>query len=299
MKSIRTLFAISVLFFNISISNAEPSTNELIKIELNQKTGIATVVATSETLLSHSYFTHPNYKGYVIQIRGNNSIFEGIEPAAVLTIEGPYRIDTRGITASLLINDVEVVAGNSGANKTKRTKKNGSQFSSTALDRKSKLRKLVDVTNTEWTDGNITTGTSQVKAGLLSEWVKIDDLVELSRSNFKIAFKACFDEALPNDVKLKSVAGAFSKNDVGFAVESLALGNAFSPKYKEGRAGFRKDVNELLNNLGDEASILTLVTSARIKNNGEVDDLRKVYAILFLNKDTREFVQIFVVEGTM
>lgn len=165
------------------------------------------------------------------------------------------------------------------------------------LDKKSPLRKQAERLNTKWSDNNITTGTSIVKVSRLDPSVDLESRGELAQNSFRSAFFDRFDERFPENIGVKVSSTAFERNDVAFAASALNEGNAGSDHGKEFKAQFRRDIRKLIVKLGDESKILTLKTTAHLANNGDTEDMRYLYSILFINLETREMVQIFVVEG--
>ena len=171
------------------------------------------------------------------------------------------------------------------------------------LEEGSRLQVATENLSEEWGDGNISTGTTRIRAGRLNLRLTTrgDALKRLSESNFKEEFEwgAYSDRELPGDVPIKTKVKAFTPGDIKAAVEALAQGNAYSPEYEEGRAIFRDGLKEALSLLGSGHNLYTLVSKAKIPFEVYGEEEFDVYSIMFLNKNTKKALRIFVIEGTM
>jgi hypothetical protein len=264
------------------VSTSAFADNSLSSIKLNQASGTAEVCSTVEIFKNNEIFSHQSYSGYVIKISGSNSIFDGLASSAKICLAGPYKIDSKGFAPHLNISQVEV---------------SRKQESATVVKKASvKLSNLVEEIGTKWRDNNITTGTSVVTLGNLSVAPTVSTGKQISEKNFRAEYNRLKDSKLSLDVKLKTVARAFSIKDIDVAAAALGKGNAYSPEYTQGLSEFKADLKTLLSNLGETADLITLTTSATIEEDGEAT---KVYSMMFVNKKTLIAIKIFVVEGRM
>jgi len=279
-----------ILFSFVSFAN-----NTLTSLELNQITKTAKICASPLVFVENEIFYHPDFHGYIIKISGDNSIFEGIGDNTEVCVAGPYRIDSRGFAPHLYINDIAVVSEQPGNTDTP-------LFSLGKLNQEDRLRKKVDEVNTEWSDGNITTGTSSVISGRVVSKINEKNLKNLSQFIFLENLKYFVDyenDQLPSDSKINTTVYNYHKKSLNLTSTALADGNAFSPEYEEGILIFEKDLKAMANLLGANKSIKVLVTKTRMADEEDMERLRTVYSIVYININTQKYFNVFVVEGTM
>ncbi|MBI1860530.1 MAG: hypothetical protein HYR96_06400 [Deltaproteobacteria bacterium] len=256
--------------------------DNLKTLTFNKEAGTARVCATVKVLKGTGPFSHSAFSG-VINISGENSIFDDYNDSDEVCVEGAYRVDSRGFVAHLYIRDVEVVGGDKGAD--------SEEAIVDELPETSPLRKLAEKINSDW-DTNITSGLTRVTAGKLHTKLNLKTLKELSAANFR----AEYEEALSDKAKLTTKTGKYAEKDIAMIVEAVAEGNDYAPENKSDRAGLKKEVTSLVGRLGKTESLLTLVAQTQLPATDDALAIN-IYAILLVNKDTGLAVRIFVIQG--
>ena len=161
---------------------------------------------------------------------------------------------------------------------------------------KGTLKDVVSEIDSTW-GSNITDGTTRVRSGLLKKPLKASSYKTISETNFSEEIDY-YEETLSEDSSLETTTRQYSKKDVGFVVEVLAEGNDYHPNNKDDRKALGVDVKTLVQELGNEKDLVTLVTTAKIVKDTDSDGaMRKATSILFANGKTKEVVRIFIVEG--
>lgn len=168
---------------------------------------------------------------------------------------------------------------------------------------KSSLSKLINNLAVEWGDNNISTGTSQMAGAIFqkdipktaSAWRLIalalfeDELNEISQVNKKVK-----DDAI---ISLSSNKYN-SKKHIEETARALALGNAYDDSKQKSFTAFREGLEKVLKLLGNPDQLQTLKAKTKLKSS-VTGSVKEVIYFAFLNKETKNVVTIFVVEGTI
>lgn len=270
-----------------SLTSSTAMSASLNDLKLNPKTKVAIVRASCATFLNNEFFSHPSKPGYVIKILGDNEMFEGLPARRMLTLEGTYRINSRGFAPQLIINNVEISKS--------KTKSNKSTPSTT------NLKKVASAINTSWLDNNISTGTTHVHADAFNySEIDIKSLKSAATDIFIAELKAQIQnltDELANSLKIKSKVVKHTSREQSNIVKALMASNDYSPDNTESKDQFRDELDELTKALGSHDDIILIHTKAKIPNNGEEDDMRNVDSIILVNSKTKLSVHIFTIEG--
>lgn len=158
------------------------------------------------------------------------------------------------------------------------------------------LSKVVGHFDTQWNDGNITTGTSRIALTTTKNTnIRLIEQEILSQLVKKLQSRS---QGAGQLSKLKVSSGAFRTQDAADIANAYAMGNAFSPKNTAGLNFGAATVYAVLRNLSADSNkdIITTTASATYKENGES---RKVQLTALIQSTSGVQVQFFFIEGTM
>lgn len=161
------------------------------------------------------------------------------------------------------------------------------------------LKKISEDRGTELADGNISTGTTSLKAFKLKNNVprSNDEMKSLVATLFATSYKYYLDEQLPEEAPVKYEAIAYTKSLVDRTAFALAVGNAFDTSNGISKE-LRKLVLDVLTTLFVNQE--TKVGTAKVKvMSNTTNALTDVYYFLFLNPKSKKLVTFFIIEGTM
>jgi hypothetical protein len=177
------------------------------------------------------------------------------------------------------------------------------------------FRRTVSAIATQVSDGNISTGKSEIYAGeinIVPRAQNKDEWLEMGEELFQESFKDLVGGRTPREPKLKTRVANFSEAELEKAVLAIAEANAYDTSNKENFSADRGRLWVLLRKLTDTKkdepirNVKVLVTGARFPNKFSDDsednakkDLRTVQNTVFLNTDTGVALVIFTIEGTM
>ena len=164
------------------------------------------------------------------------------------------------------------------------------------------LNVLVDEIATEWSDGNITSGTSSLSAIKISSALPTTDdgWKDLVKDLFIAEVKDATGGDLPKETKLRLTSSVMKPKYLKLAFDAFAEGNAMDMTMGENEftQGIAAQIKKVVEALGDAKDVQALTVKARIMDDG-AEELRTVRLHAFVNKKDSKAVMIFTVEGTM
>ena len=157
------------------------------------------------------------------------------------------------------------------------------------------LEKVVQHFNQEWTDNNITSGTTRIQAG---QWKVPATAVEKTLAAMLVSEVKKDSGNQGKLSKVKTAANIFKKADVLALVKAYAEGNDFSPKNKEDFVMGMGQVYAILAKLSSNGNkdITTTTATAVYTEDGEA---RNVYLTSFTSTLTNKTVLFFIIQGHM
>ena len=165
------------------------------------------------------------------------------------------------------------------------------------IDSKDALAVLVANMESDWSDNNISSGTTSISAGQVDK-VPEDkaSLTAFSEDIFKTNYATVAGNKLPDGTVIHTSVGAVDAKFISEAVDALAVG-VDQPKDKDVLAGFHKDVSKALKALGTSSNLVGVVSKIKIQDDNVQQELNE-YSFTVINKTTRKVIVFFVIEGT-
>ncbi|CAN5530152.1 hypothetical protein BH10BDE1_BH10BDE1_17530 [soil metagenome] len=152
----------------------------------------------------------------------------------------------------------------------------------------------------EWSDGNISTGTSAVSAALITGAAPAtnDGWRALAVELFDAEFQKQTGQKVSATAKMRTSSAAFEDKFIERAVSAVAEGNAYNTSNPATMKGITAQTESMISSLGHERDIHFLAVKSYMmdKSSGEK---RCVRLHAFINVKTGKMVQIFTIEGTM
>ncbi len=153
---------------------------------------------------------------------------------------------------------------------------------------------------TEWSDGNISTGTSMLTLGKLksamptatANWKK------LGENLFSDFVKHLTNEQLPAGTQLLIATNVFRPTDVSKTARAVAEGNAFNMDNDGLLSGLRGQTWKLVRSLGSASDIQVFRIKTKLLDDSS-QEMRVVRLHGYVNKKSAEAFFVFTVEGTM
>lgn len=157
------------------------------------------------------------------------------------------------------------------------------------------LDKVVQHFNQEWNDGNITTGTTQMRAG---KWTVATSTLEKTLSEMLASEVKKQSDNSGKLSKIQTVSKNFSKQDVFNLTRAFAEGNDYSLENKEDFVKAMGQVYAVLAKLSNTEGkdVLTVTAKAVYKEDGEA---RNVSLTSFTSTTSGKTVLFFIIQGRM
>ena len=170
------------------------------------------------------------------------------------------------------------------------------------LPKKDHLNKTTARINTLLNDGNITSGTSTVRAQkLLMPLGRNEDSQRiLVRETFDYSYVSNTKEFVPQKAHLNINIMAFSGTVVKALAHAIAIGNDSDLDNPENAAEFERKAWVVLRALDikNPKNIMVGVVNTRLKDDSS-GEMREIYYYTFINKKTKKMAEFFVIEGSI
>jgi hypothetical protein len=168
------------------------------------------------------------------------------------------------------------------------------------LAKEDAIAKVAAHFNTEWGDGNITSGTTEIAAfkwdSVASKKEMIKDQVEMLNKELEARSKGASQKLSG----LKVTSKKFANADAFKIGKAYAIGNDFTDTDNEESKRAMGQVYAILAKLGDVKDLLTIeVQAVYNEESDESEDSLKVYLYSVTNMKTSKAVSFHIIQGRM